>query len=158
MSVRCDITGGAWFKGLLLCCSEFGLSAALSFVDPADESAFPGLGAAAAELRSWDWTFGKTPKFSVQAPLELRDDGVSACSSARLHMEVKNGMIESCELDVPAGWLPRRLSGELSGVLVGERFCRHRAAAAVTALLRSESSGPQDRLHDLCEAVVSVMS
>ncbi len=72
-------------------------------------------------------------------------------------MEVKNGVIESCELDVPADWLPRRLSGELSDVLIGERFCRHRAAAAGTALLRSESGELQSRLHNLCDAVVSVM-
>lgn len=140
-----------------MCCSEFGLSAASTVIDPADESVFPGLGVAAAELRSWDWTFGKTPKFHIQTPLELRDDGASARSSAQLRMGVKNGVIESCELDVPAGWLPRRLSDELSGVLVGERFCQHQAAAAITALLRSESGEPQDRLHNLCDAVVSVM-
>lgn len=72
-------------------------------------------------------------------------------------MEVKNGVIESCELDVPVDWLPQRLSAELSGVLVGERFCRHRAAAAVVELLRSESGELQNRLHNLCDAVVSVM-
>ncbi|XP_019110530.2 lipoyl amidotransferase LIPT1, mitochondrial, partial [Larimichthys crocea] len=135
--------------------TEFGLSAAPTSVDPADESAFPGLGAAVAELRGWDWTFGRTPKFSVQTPLELRDGG--ARSTAQLRMEVKNGVMESCELDVPAAWLPQRLSGELSGVLVGERFCRHRAAAAVTTLLRSESGERQDRLRNLCDAMLSVM-
>lgn len=137
--------------------SEFSFSADLTHVDPADESAFPGISRAAAELRGWDWTFGRTPKFSVQTFLELTDDRSAACSAARLHMEVKNGVVESCELDVPADWLPLRLSGELSGVLVGERFCPHRAAAAVSALLRSESGELQDRLHNLCDAVVSVM-
>ncbi|KAI3366186.1 hypothetical protein L3Q82_010019, partial [Scortum barcoo] len=137
--------------------TEFSFSAPSTLVDPANESAFPGLSRAAAELRSWEWTFGKTPKFSVQTVLDLRDDGQRARSSARLQMQVKNGLIESCELDVPADWLPRRLSGELSGVLVGERFCGHRAAAVVTALLRSESGELKDRLHDLCEAVVNVM-
>ncbi|XP_049921392.1 lipoyltransferase 1, mitochondrial [Epinephelus moara] len=136
--------------------TEFGLHAASTLVDPADESAFPGISRAAAELRSWGWTFGKTPKFSVQTVLELTDtDG--ARSSARLHVEVKNGVMESCELDVPADWLPRRLSGELSSVLVGERFCAQRAAAAVCELLRSESGELQSRLHVLCDAVVSAM-
>ncbi|XP_070786890.1 lipoyl amidotransferase LIPT1, mitochondrial [Enoplosus armatus] len=137
--------------------AEFSFSAASTLVNPADESAFPGLSRAAEELRGWDWTFGKTPKFSVQTLLDLTDNQSSARSSAQLHMEVKNGVIESCELSVPADWLPLRLSGELSGVLVGERFCRHRAAAAVTALLRSESGELQDRLHNLCDAVVSAM-
>lgn len=136
--------------------TEFGFGAAARLVDPSDESAFPGISRAAAELRGWDWTFGKTPKFSVQTVLELTDsDG--ARSSARLHVEVKNGVMESCELDVPTDWLPRRLSGELSGVLVGERFCAQRAAAAVCELLRSESGELRGRLHVLCDAVVSAM-
>lgn len=122
-------------------------------MDPADDSAFPGVSRAAAELRGWDWTFGKTPKFSVQTLLDLRDGG----ASAGLHMEVKGGIIESCELDVPADWLPRQLSGALSGLLVGDRFCAHRAAAAVSALLRCESGARRDRLHRLCDAVVSAM-
>ncbi|XP_070711983.1 lipoyl amidotransferase LIPT1, mitochondrial [Pempheris klunzingeri] len=136
--------------------TEFGFRAPLTFVDPADESEFPGIGAAAAELRSWDWTFGKTPKFSVQTLLDLRA-GEAGGASARLRMEVKNGVIESCELDVPADWLPRRLSGELSGVLVGERFCPYRAAAAVSALLRGEDGERRDRLRRLSDAVVSAM-
>lgn len=137
--------------------AEFSFSGGLILVNPADESAFPGLSRAAEELRSWNWIFGKTPKFSIQTLLDLKDDRSSARSSAQLHMEVKNGVIKSCELDVPADWLPQRLSGELSEVLVGERFCQHRVAAAVTALLRSEISEPQNRLHNLCDAVVSVM-
>ncbi|XP_039998313.1 lipoyltransferase 1, mitochondrial [Xiphias gladius] len=136
--------------------AEFGFSSALTLVNPADESTFPGLSRTATELRSWDWTFGKTPKFSVRTLLDLTD-GRSARSSAQLHMEVKNGLIESCALDVPADWLPRRLSGELINVLVGERFCPHRAAAAAAVLLRSESGELQTRLHNLCDAVLSVM-
>lgn len=137
--------------------TEFGFNAASTLVDPADESAFPGVSKAAAELRGWDWTFGKTPKFNIQTILELRDDRSASCGSARLHMEVKNGLIERCELDIPADWLPASLSGELSGVLVGERFCRQRVAAALSALLRAERSQLQDRLHNLCDAVVSAM-
>ncbi|KAM7365824.1 hypothetical protein PAMP_016726 [Pampus punctatissimus] len=137
--------------------SEFGFSSAATFVNPADEPAFPGLSRAVTELRSWEWTFGKTPKFSVQTHLDLRDDRSSARSSGRLHMEVKNGVIESCELDVPADWLPQQLSGELSSLLVRERFCPHWTAAGVSALLRSESGELHNRLHNLCDAVVSTM-
>ncbi|XP_074483235.1 lipoyl amidotransferase LIPT1, mitochondrial [Sebastes fasciatus] len=132
--------------------AEFGYGAASTLVDPADESAFPGVGKAAAELRGWDWTFGKTPKFSVRTVLELTDE-----RSAPLQAEVKNGVIESCRLDVPVDWLPLRLSGEVSGVLVGERFCPHRAAAAFSALLRTESGELRDRLRRLCDAVVAAM-
>lgn len=132
--------------------SEFGFSAASTVVDPADATMFPGLDWMEAELRSWDWTFGKTPKFSVQTPLHLADG-----RSARLHMEVKTGRVESCELDVPSDWLPRRLGGELADSLVGERFCPYAAAAAVATLLRSEDGERQRRLHNLCDAVLAVM-
>lgn len=142
---------------VLFCLSEFGFSSALTLINPSDEATFPGLSRMATDLQSWEWTFGKTPKFSVQTVLDLTDSRLSARTSAELRMEVKNGLIESCELDVPADWLPRRLSGQLSAGLVGERFCPHRLAAAVSAPLRSESGELQDRLNNLCDAVLSVM-
>ncbi|XP_069577267.1 lipoyl amidotransferase LIPT1, mitochondrial isoform X3 [Brachyistius frenatus] len=137
--------------------TEFGLSSAAALVDPTDESAFPGLGGVAAELRGWDWTFGRTPKFSVQTLLQLTDDRPPARCSARLHVEVKSGRVESCELDVPTDWLPAPLSGELSDALLGEKFCPHGAAAVVAALLRSESGRRRVRLRNLCDAVLSAM-
>ncbi|XP_040025881.2 lipoyl amidotransferase LIPT1, mitochondrial [Gasterosteus aculeatus] len=137
--------------------AEFSSSSSSITVDPADEAAFPGVAAAAAELRSWDWTFGRTPKFRVETVLQLADEWTAARCSARLQVEVKGGVVESCRLDVPADWLPLRLSGELSGVLVGGRFCRHRAAAAVTELTRSESGEARSRLKELGDAVLTAM-
>lgn len=130
---------------------EFGYDAVMAPVDPADELAFPGVGRLAAELRGWDWTFGRTPKFSVQSVLDLRD------CSARLHVEVKAGLVQSCELDVPSHWLPRTLSAELGAALVGDRFCRQRAAAAVAVVMRAESGELRRRLHDLGDALVSAI-
>lgn len=93
----------------------------------------------------------------MRAALALAEDGSAARSSGQLQMTVKNGVIQSCALDVPADWLPRRLCGEVSGVLTGERFCRHRAAAAVTELLRCEGGHLQRRLHNLGDALADVM-
>lgn len=137
--------------------TEFGLHSALTVIDPTNESMFPGVGEMEVELRSWDWTFGKTPKFTMETQLELTNEQPPARCSAHLQMEVKNGQIESCHLDVPVEWLPVRLSGELSSVLIGERFCPHRAAAAFSALLRSESGATHTRLHRLCDAMLTVM-
>ncbi|KAM9328658.1 lipoyl amidotransferase LIPT1, mitochondrial isoform 1-T2 [Pholidichthys leucotaenia] len=136
--------------------SEFGVHSPPVFVHPSDESLFPGLSLMAAELRSWDWTFGKTPKFTVETPLVLRDRS-SACSTAALHMQVKDGLIQNCQLNVPSNWLPARLSGELSSVLTGERFCPQRAAVAMTMLLRTESTQLHGRLTNLCDVVVAAM-
>lgn len=109
-----------------------------------------------AELRSWEWTFGKTPKFSIETRLELTDEQLDARCPAYLHMEVKDGRVDVCRLDVPADWLPAQQSSQLSHVLLGERFCPHGAAAAVAELLRSESGQLRRRLLNLCQAVLAV--
>ncbi|KAM3857272.1 lipoyl amidotransferase LIPT1, mitochondrial [Diretmus argenteus] len=137
--------------------SEFAFSATPTLVDPGDESAFPGVSRMAAELQRWDWTFGKTPKFSVQTTLDLTDDWSSRRSSAHLHMEVKNGIIERCDLDVPGDWLPAALSREFGSVLVGGRFCPNQVAAAAAELLQTQSGEMQTRLKRLHESVAALM-
>uniref|UniRef100_A0A3Q2QKE4 Lipoyltransferase 1 n=1 Tax=Fundulus heteroclitus TaxID=8078 RepID=A0A3Q2QKE4_FUNHE len=137
--------------------SEFGFEAAPRPVDPSDEALFPGVGSMEAALRSWEWTFGKTPKFRLDTRLELRDEQLGARCGAGLHVEVKNGLVESCRVDVPDDWLPPRLSGALGELLLGERFCPHRAAAALTALLRCESGQPHRRLQNLGEVLLAGM-
>uniref|UniRef100_A0A3B5MF91 BPL/LPL catalytic domain-containing protein n=1 Tax=Xiphophorus couchianus TaxID=32473 RepID=A0A3B5MF91_9TELE len=137
--------------------SEFGLTSSSQCVDPADEALFPGVGSMEAELRGWQWTFGKTPKFSVETQLELRDERPAARCSAQLQLEVKNGRVESCRVEVPATWLPERLSASLAQALLGERFCPHRAAAALSALLRCESGPLHSRLRNLCDVLVAAM-
>ncbi|TDH06467.1 hypothetical protein EPR50_G00113720 [Perca flavescens] len=137
--------------------AEFGYDAVMAPVDPADELAFPGVGQLAAELRGWDWTFGRTPKFSVQSVLDLRDATATSCS-ARLRVEVKAGLVQSCELDVPSHWLPggaERRAGRRAGrgpVLPGSG-----AAAAVAVVMRAESGERRRRLHHLGDALVSAI-
>ncbi|KAF3856964.1 hypothetical protein F7725_008823 [Dissostichus mawsoni] len=106
--------------------SPFGLSAAPSLVDPSDDSAFPGVLAAAEDLRGWDWTFGKTPKFSVQTSLP---------GGGHLSLQVVSGRMEDVELSLLEDWIPERLIGALRDALSGEKFCRKHAAAALNARL-----------------------
>ncbi|XP_077370402.1 lipoyl amidotransferase LIPT1, mitochondrial isoform X2 [Festucalex cinctus] len=137
--------------------AEFGGSAAMNLVNPAEDSVFPGLSSMSAELRGWDWIFGKTPKFSVQTRLKMADDLSSAGRTVELCLEVKHGVIDSCRLDVPTDWLPHSLSNELKDVLEGERFCPQRTAAAFAMLWRYESGEKQKRLRRLCDAILAVM-
>lgn len=137
--------------------TEFGVSSPLVDLDPTDESLFPGIGRIASELRSWEWTFGKTPKFTVQTKLNLHDSLTLERSTAELHIEVKNGLMSSVDISVQDQWLPQRLLDELCGVLTEERFCPHRAAVAVSTLIRSERDEVQRRLHDLSNTVINVM-
>ncbi|XP_037099097.1 lipoyltransferase 1, mitochondrial [Syngnathus acus] len=137
--------------------SEFGGSAVMNLVNPADDSAFPGLNSTSTELRGWDWIFGKTPKFSIQTRLKITDDLSSAGRTVELSLEVKHGVIENCRLDVPPDWLSHHLSSELSDVLEGERFCPQRTATAFAMLLHCENGEKQKRLHRLCDAILAVM-
>ncbi|KAK5890999.1 hypothetical protein CgunFtcFv8_018297 [Champsocephalus gunnari] len=106
--------------------TEFGLSAAPSLVDPSDDSAFPGVLAAAEDLRGWDWTFGKTPKFSLQTSLP---------GGGRLSLQVVRGRMEDVALSLPEARIPEGLIAALTDALSGEKFCRRHAAAALSARL-----------------------
>ncbi|XP_022076749.2 lipoyltransferase 1, mitochondrial [Acanthochromis polyacanthus] len=126
---------------------EFCSGSPTVLVDPSDESVFPGVGHLEAELRGWNWTFGKTPKFLVETSLQLNE------VLGSVGLQVKDGRISSCRIQVPLGWVPQQLVEELENVLVGEKFCPNAAAAAVTALLRSENRP----IRELCATVLQVM-
>ncbi|XP_023151464.1 lipoyltransferase 1, mitochondrial [Amphiprion ocellaris] len=126
---------------------EFCSGSPTVLVNPSDESVFPGIGRLEAELRGWNWTFGKTPKFSVEMSLHLEE----VLGSVRL--QVKDGRISSCRIQVPPGWVPQQLVGELENILVGEKFCPNAAATAATALLSSENRP----IRELCAALLQVM-
>ncbi|CAL8306756.1 unnamed protein product [Merluccius merluccius] len=124
-----------------------------------DEQSFAGIDRSVSELRSWDWTHGRTPKFSVHTTLELADPTSAEVCTATAHLEVKSGRVESCKLSVPPAWLPRAACADLAASLVGARFCPSEAAAAAAPFLQSE---PRDvdldaRLRNLCENIVALM-
>lgn len=60
------------------------------------EKWFPGLSALRENFSSWDWRFGKTPKFSVQKDIQLKsgDD----CHNLKLNVEVEKGLINNIDL------------------------------------------------------------
>ncbi|XP_033973351.1 lipoyltransferase 1, mitochondrial [Trematomus bernacchii] len=127
--------------------TEFGLSAAPSLVDPSDDSAFPGVLAAAEDLRGWDWTFGKTPKFSVQTSLP---------GGGHLSLQVVSGRMEDVELSLLEDWIPERLIGAMRDALSGEKFCRKHAAAALNARLL-QGGGVQHRVKVLCDDIINAL-
>ena len=87
----------------------------------ADMEELPGFQEYLATLRSWEWTFGKTPAFTRRlnfAPLE----GVLA-EGPGLEIEVKQGRIVSCR--------PHELTAYLEGV-------KYEGASIKKALVRGE--------------------
>ena len=124
-------------------------------VQPADQT-FGGLDGSAAELRGWDWTHGRTPRFSVDTTLHLADG--AGVSTATVHLEVKAGRVEACRLDLAPAWLPGGAPARLASLLLGARFCPSEATAIAVAFLRSEGHGATGaRLRDLCDKMVALM-
>ncbi|XP_026870648.2 lipoyltransferase 1, mitochondrial [Electrophorus electricus] len=132
---------------------EFGFDGPLVTVDPSVEALMPGVNKMAADLKSWEWVYGKTPKFSITLPF------VAEGAEIVLDMDVKDGTIEKCLLDIPHDWLPAGTVDELCSALAGVRFCPKEVAVAVTAFMRTTLQGPDltRKTHSLYENVVSVM-
>nr|CAD7203854.1 unnamed protein product [Timema douglasi] len=72
------------------------------------EGWFPGLEKSREELASWDWRFGKTPKFTVtrsfRVPEELTEDSM-ADEELRIKLDINNGIIEDITLQIPPGFM-----------------------------------------------------
>uniref|UniRef100_A0A8C4RIU5 Lipoyltransferase 1 n=1 Tax=Erpetoichthys calabaricus TaxID=27687 RepID=A0A8C4RIU5_ERPCA len=132
---------------------QYCLEPGIALLDPTDEYTLPGIRSATQEMLSWEWVFGKTPKFDVSVSLNVADAIVTLC------MNVKNGIIDSCSLELPANWPYWEAGAELQSLLTGSRFCAGDAKLLSSALLRScpQTDGVQDRWRDLCEQLASLM-
>ncbi|XP_044142693.1 lipoyltransferase 1, mitochondrial [Bufo gargarizans] len=126
-------------------------------VDPSDETLFPGITKKKKELCTWDWIYGKTPKFDVQKSFQILHKDIVVDVS--LNMCIKNGYIESCSMAVPSHWLSEWQCRELQDTLLGSRFCPSEIVILVTTLLRTYPD--DDEVHTkwnmLCEKLVSIM-
>ncbi|KAJ4430122.1 hypothetical protein ANN_22332, partial [Periplaneta americana] len=116
-------------------------------VNPTDKW-FPGLDKLRDEFASWNWRFGKSPKFSVtrtfQVPQELlANDGLSN-QELSIHIDVNKGMVEDVMLTVPPGLKAANgFSGQAEVVtsLKGQRFSEEAITILQKAL--SELKSPE---------------
>lgn len=63
------------------------------------EKWFPGLMELRETFASWDWRFGKTPKFTVQKDIQLKSGDKDSCF--QLKMEVEKGLIGDIFIAMP---------------------------------------------------------
>ncbi|XP_065121492.1 lipoyl amidotransferase LIPT1, mitochondrial-like [Paramisgurnus dabryanus] len=132
---------------------EFGFDSPVITVDPTHESLMPGIHKMAQDLLTWEWVYGKTPKFSVCTSLVVDDVNI------QLDMNIKNGVIDSCAIGIPEGWLPLEIVNEFTSTLIGNRYCPHETTVLVAAFMRTHSltADVAKNIHRLCEGVISVM-
>lgn len=64
------------------------------------EKWFPGLNELRENFASWDWRFGKTPKFSVQKSVQLKSEGDQQ-HEMKVKVDVEKGLIQEICLLVP---------------------------------------------------------
>ncbi|XP_012528925.1 lipoyltransferase 1, mitochondrial [Monomorium pharaonis] len=82
------------------------------FINPS-EGWFPGIDKFIDEFRSWDWVFGKTPKFTVTRTLEFpAHDG--KIYHLNLSLEVQNCIVEEIKMSLPAGLVSTNFTQEAS--------------------------------------------
>ncbi|XP_046887464.1 lipoyltransferase 1, mitochondrial [Hypomesus transpacificus] len=135
--------------------TEFGFSSPVTLVDPSDEFSFPGIHKMSSELKTWEWTLGRTPKFSISASFDLHDN--SSRQNASLNIDIKNGIIDNCEIDLPPHWLPSDVRREFCMLLVGGKFCPNEMAVILAAFLRTTSQELKTKTYNLYQNVVSLM-
>lgn len=132
---------------------EFGFDSPVITVDPTHESLTPGIHKMTQDLQTWEWVYGKTPKFAVRASLVV--DG----ASVKLDMDIKNGTVERCDVGIPEGWLPLEIVDEFTSTLSGGRYCPRETAVLVAAFIRTNSLAADiaEKIHRVSEGVISVM-
>nr|XP_056717993.1 lipoyltransferase 1, mitochondrial [Euleptes europaea] len=128
----------------------------INVINPADEREFPGINNKARELQAWDWIYGKTPKFSISKCLNIEDE--QSCLDVKISMDIKNGKIETCNIDVPQHWLPPMMCNKLGDSLIGSKFCPSKTTYVANALLSTCTDYKLYRKWNLlCEKVLTLM-
>lgn len=115
-----------------------------------------GLSEIKNELVTWDWSFGRTPLFTVSrcfpVPAELLAPSkiYSATQELVINMSVEKGLIEDVTLNIPPGLVESGFHGEASVIthLKGKRFTSEALTALEEALLTRHSSGDDRKLDE----------
>jgi lipoyltransferase 1 len=107
---------------------------------------FLGLAKLRAEFASWDWRFGKSPKFNVtrtfQVPQELIGKDDLTNQELSITIDVNKGVVEDVMLMVPPGLKAANgFSGQAQVVtsLKGQRFSEEAVTTLQKALSELES-------------------
>lgn len=125
------------------------------FINPTEEW-FPGLAELKNELQTWDWSFGRTPVFTVSrsfpVPPELLSPSkvYSATQELIISMTVDKGLINDVTLNIPPGLVESGFYGEASVIthLKGKRFTSEALTALQDAMLTRHTRGDVKKLDD----------
>ncbi|XP_026497834.1 lipoyl amidotransferase LIPT1, mitochondrial [Vanessa tameamea] len=125
------------------------------FINPTEDW-FPGLSELKNDLQTWDWSFGRTPMFTVSrsfpVPSELLAPSkvYSAAQELVISMTVEKGLINDVTLNIPPGLVESGFHGEASVIthLKGKRFTSEALNALQDAMLTRHTSGDVKKLDE----------
>lgn len=114
-----------------------------------------GLSELKHELQTWEWSFGRTPEFTVSRSFPVPEDLLapskvySATQELTITMTVEKGLINDVTLNIPPGLVESGFHGEASVIthLKGKRFTSEALTALQEAMLR-HSDGEVRKLDD----------
>ncbi|XP_043548149.1 lipoyltransferase 1, mitochondrial [Chiloscyllium plagiosum] len=126
-------------------------------VDPKDNLLLPGIAKFTQELKSWDWIYGRTPKFSISHYFSVDHNLPGA--EVELNMSITHGRIESCNIKLFSDWLPSMMCNQLASDLIGNKFCPTETLILASAYLRvcSQDNELSTKWNALCEQVMAIM-
>ncbi|XP_017791707.1 PREDICTED: lipoyltransferase 1, mitochondrial isoform X2 [Habropoda laboriosa] len=92
------------------------------YINPTEDW-FPGLDKLVSEFRSWEWNYGKTPKFTVTRVLDVPTED-NKIHRFNLALEIQNGIIEEIKMRLPASLVSHDFSEDASVItnLRGTRY------------------------------------
>jgi lipoyltransferase 1 len=105
------------------------------------EKWFPGLTELRETFASWDWRFGKTPKFTVQKDIQLKSGDTDSCF--QLKMEVDKGLVGDIFIAMP-NCEPIPVVSELKG----KAYTEDKLNGVVTALRNVSSENVKQAINN----------
>ncbi|XP_030845480.1 lipoyltransferase 1, mitochondrial isoform X2 [Strongylocentrotus purpuratus] len=99
-------------------------------VDPTDEETWKGIPAMSEDLKSWDWVYGKTPRFSVT---ETR-------GAIKVTVHVHQATIEGVIVEAPPGWMHIDKVQTFTEHMKGQYFWSDNVADALSVYLSTTES------------------
>lgn len=130
----------------------------INLINPTDETTFPGINSQAKELQSWEWIYGKTPKFSINTSFNVSYK--QSYLEVKVFIDVNSGRIETCHIETPDHWLPLDVCDKLNSSFIGLKFCPTETAVLTNTIIHNIC--PEDKkLHIkwniLCERIKGIM-
>lgn len=132
-------------------------------INPTDKW-FPGLTEIRENFETWDWNYGKTPKFTINrtfpVPEHLLTNYEGNCLDLCITLKVEHGRINDVTLFVPPGLTSSGFSGEAKVItsLKGQKFSEDAMTSLEWYLGVGENSYSDDRDKFVTECFRQVMT